>query len=296
MNELRFINYMKKSIKYGKDVIRGIGDDTAVLRYSRNKHMLFASDMLVEGVHFRKSDSYYKVGQKCVNVNVSDIASMGGTPSYLLVSVSMPRNTVSKKAKELFRGIKFAADKFGIDIVGGDTNKGDKLVVDISLMGFAKSKQITFRNGAKPGDYIFVSGELGQGGSKHLDFVPRLKESQLLTNKFKINSIMDVSDGLLIDLWRMAKESKVGVKLYKSLIPVSNEAASIDKAMVSGEEFELLCSISLKETKKIIKYIAKHNFPQMTLIGRMVTPKDGMYIIGDEGKKRVLKPEGYRHF
>ena len=162
-----------------KDVVVGIGDDTAVLKYKKNLYLLLTTDMLVEDVHFNQKATPFQIGWKALAVNISDIAAMGGIPKYGLVSLGLKKNTSLKFVDELYRGIKTIAKRFDVQIVGGDTVSSSKLVINIALTGEVEKKYLTLRKGAKIGDKIYVTGRLG--GSiigKHLSFIPRVKEAR----------------------------------------------------------------------------------------------------------------------
>jgi len=295
MHELNFINYLKKTIKYKTDVICGIGDDAAVLKHTKNKHLLFASDMLVEGVHFSRNTKPIDIGWKAIAVNASDIAAMGGVPKYVVISAGLPERRALKVLKRILEGAKKACKKFNIQIVGGDTNKGKNLVIDVSIIGEVEKKCLTLRSGAKQGDFIFVTGELGKGKEKHLNFIPRLKEARTLVRNFKINSMIDISDGLFLDFYRIAEASRVGGVIYKSLIPLG-EGAKMKNALSGGEDFELLFTLSIKEAKRLILYMARHKYPPVTLIGEVVLKSRGLNFVGDEGRVSKIRPKGYMHF
>ena len=170
------------------------------------------------------------------------------------------------------------------------------MVIDVALIGEIEKESLVLRSGAKEGDLIFVTGALGKGRLKNLKFMPRLKEARTIVKKFKINSMIDISDGLLIDLYRIAKASNAGVFIYKSLIPLHDKSTSFKDALEYGEDFELLFTLSLREAKKLIRYTGKYDYPPVTLIGEVVSKKKGLNFIGDEGKITKIKPKGYLHF
>ncbi len=304
MNELKFINYLKKNIKHSKDVICGIGDDAAVIKYTGNKYLLFASDMLIEGVHFSKDANPKDIGWKAVAVNISDIAAMGGTPKYVLMSVGVPEADCSKILKSILSGAETICKKYDITIVGGDTNKGQNLVIDTAIIGEVEKKSLALRSGAKIGDLIFVTGTLGEGRLKHLRFTPRIKEARTLTRLFKINSMIDISDGLFLDLYRLAEASNVGAFIYKSLIPLSVEnrdcprrgLSLFSKAINYGEDFELLFTLSINEARKLMRYVGRYEYPDVTLIGEVASRNRGLNFVGDEGRISRIQPKGYVHF
>ncbi|MFH1621516.1 MAG: thiamine-phosphate kinase [Candidatus Omnitrophota bacterium] len=298
-SELGLIDYFQRIYK-GREskIFKGIGDDAAAIKISRNKYLLQTSDMLIEGRHFRKKDNLFDIGYKSIACSLSDIAAMGGKPKFALVSLGLPRRFSFKDVQRLSKGIKSCADKFSVNIIGGDTNRSDKLIVDVLMTGFVDSKKIVLRNNAKEGDYIFVTGSLG--GSilkKHLNFMPRVKESLFLTHKFKLNSMIDISDGLVIDLWRILESSRVGAVLFEDLIPISKDAKSLDEALYMGEDFELLFTVSEKEGLSLLKDMEKKKigFP-LSFMGKIMNRKYKICLVDKCGKLKELRPKGYLHF
>ena len=182
-----------------------------------------------------------------------------------------------------------------MSIVGGDTCASEKLVLDVSIIGEVDKKKVVYRNGAKTGDRIFVTGVLGEGRKKHLSFTPRLKESQILVSRFKINAMMDISDGLYMDMHRLCVASKKGCLLYKKKIPVSKKAISFDDACTYGEDFELLFTVRKSEAEKLEKYVARNKNVKLYNIGEIVVKKKGFYMKDNKEKLIKIKPEGYSH-
>lgn len=293
MNELEFIQYITRRFKSEKPVVKGIGDDCAVLEYTRAKYMLLACDMIIEGTHFSEEAAPFQIGWKAVAVNVSDIAAMGGIPRYALVSEGIPRRRGAKFLKEITRGIERISRKFNIQIIGGDTNSSAKTVLNVTMIGEVEKKYLITRDGAKTGDLLFVTGCLGEGRTKHLNFLPRLEEARILAKNFRINSMIDLSDGLSMDLNRLAGMSKVGARVYKSLIPLSEKSEPLEKAIFAGEDFELLFTASIRESKKIIKRMGEKGDLPITLIGEIVDKRLGVQLVGEEGRIRPLKPRGF---
>ena len=293
MKEIEFIKYITKKFRVKPPIVKGIGDDCAVMSYGKNNYLLLTTDMIIEGTHFSKKTSGFLIGRKAMAVNISDIAAMGGTPKYALISAGVPRTKGVKFLKELLKGIESISRSFGVAIIGGDTNSSQKTVISITLLGEVEKKYLIKREGAKIGDFIFVTGVLGEGDKKHLSFLPRVREARMLVKNFKINSMIDLSDGLSMDLARIAEASGVGARIYKSLIPLSGKSGSIEKAVFGGEDFELLFTAPLKESRKIAKRMGE-DLP-ITLIGEIVDKKLGVCLIGENGKAEVIKPKGFRH-
>lgn len=295
LGEFNFIDRINKAVKLSGRVIKGIGDDAAVIRYAKDKYQLFTADMLVEGKHFYKSDKAELVGKKAMSCNISDIAAMGGIPKFAVISVGLPGSLDLKYADGLYKGIKKAADMFGVDLVGGDTVGSGKIVINIALTGEVEKKNLTLRSGAKENDTIFITGYIG--GSikfKHLNFTPRLKEARFLVNNFKINSMIDISDGLLADLGHILKESDKGAIIYENNVPVSKNASNFNSALRDGEDFELIFTLpapAVDRLKKIWPFKTK-----ISEIGRICGSRKGFFLVRKTGKAEKIKPAGFAHF
>lgn len=297
MKEIKLVNDIRKwAGKPGKGVVAGIGDDCAVLEYSKDKYLLWAADMLVEGTHFTvKEAGYEKIGRKAVAVNISDIAAMGGEPKYITVSLGLPKSTPLSAVRKIYGGMAGICSRYGVKMVGGDTNKSDKLVIDVSIIGFVGKKRLTLRSGAEKGDLILITGPIRDGRITHLDFEPRLKEAGELTSKYKVSSMIDVSDGIAPDLSRVCAESRVGAMVYSDAVPLS-KGLSLEDALYYGESFELLFTMSVKEARRMFLDAGrKGKFPGIFVIGEVVSAGQGVKLVGKEGKISRLKMEGYRH-
>ena len=296
--EIGLIARMAKGIRTDRSVIRGIGDDAAVIKWTKNKHLLYTCDMLIEDVHFELSKAApAEIGWKAFAVNISDIAAMGGVPKYALVSLGIRPDMPVSFVDGLYRGIEKIARMFKVNIVGGDTNSSKKLVIDVSLIGEVEKRCLVTRQGALPGDAIMVTGRLGGSiKGRHLEFVPRLKESRRLVKRFKINSMIDVSDGLILDLGRILKASSCGARIYENCIPVSKDADSFRAAMTDGEDFELLFTMRPEEAARFFKEEWERFGTGVSLIGEVLDKKEGFKLVDRKGLARNLGVEGYRHF
>ena len=293
IGEFGLINRIKKLIKTDASVVKGPGDDCAVIKFSKDKYMLFTSDMIVEGVDFTGKDRPYLVGRKAIAVSVSDIAACAGLPRYCLVSVGLPKNTSVDFIDKLIKGMFHFAKKYGINIVGGDLSRARQLTIDVSMLGIVEKKNLALRSGAKIGDIIFVTGKLG--GSilgKHLRFTPRLKEARFLVKNFRVNSMIDISDGLTQDLGHILEESSAGAIIYEDLIPISKQARNLNDALYWGEDFELLFTVSAYEAKKLYRKKLTGFKP----IGEIVDKKYGLRLVDKRGRDKIIKPKGFQHF
>lgn len=297
MKEIKFIEEVRrKAGKPAKGLKVGIGDDCAVIKYDNERYLLWSTDMLIEGTHFRLGKTpFKKIGKKAVAVNVSDIAAMGGRPAYITVAVGVPDKLKLSSLRAIYDGIREACRDYGIRTVGGDTNRSDRLVVDVSIIGFVEKKRLTRRSGAREKDLILVTGPIRNGKKEHLDFTPRLEEARYLTGRYKVSSMIDVSDGIAPDIGRICLESRVGCRLYKDAIPLS-EDLSFDDALYYGESFELLFTMPVKEARKLFTpHQARRKSPRYFVIGEITHKRDGRRLIGAEGRAIPLKMMGFEH-
>lgn len=292
IGEFGLIERIKNSIKTDKSVVVGIGDDCAVLSFNKYYYQLFTCDMVVEDVDFEPDTDLYLVGRKALAVSISDIASCSGIPKHAVVSVGLPQGLSVNNADKIIKGIRDLAREYKINIVGGDISKAAKLVVDVCMLGVVEKNRLVLRRNAEIGDCICVSGTLGGSiRGKHLKFQPRLKEARFLTDKFRINSMIDISDGLVQDLSHILSQSNKGGLIYESLIPLSRQAKNLDDALYSGEDFELLFTLPLNEAKRLLP-----ENKAFKLIGEIIDKKSGLKLITDNGKEKKLSVKGFRHF
>ena len=294
IGEFGLIERFRKIIKTDSSVIQGSGDDCAVIKFNKDKYMLFTCDMLVEGVDFLSRHRPQLVGRKALTVSISDIAACGGSPRYCLVSLGLPRDTSVERVTAISRGLFNSAKRYKINVVGGDLSRADRLTIDVSMIGFVEKKSLVLRNGARKGDIIFVTGSLGGSiRGKHLRFIPRLKEARFLVKNFKVHAMIDISDGLVQDLGHVLAESRAGAVIYENLIPIDKAARGLEDALYMGEDFELLFTLSRREAKSLcVKKMADYYKP----IGEVVERSYGLRLIDKSGKEKIIAPLGFRHF
>jgi len=293
IGEFGLIERIKSSIRTDATLIKGIGDDCAVLKFDKDNYQLFTCDMIAQDTDFTVKDDPYLIGRKAIAVSVSDIAACAGLPRHCLVSLGITRNTSVEFIDRLLKGMRVLAKKYHINLAGGDISRVEKLTIDVSMLGIVKKKNLILRSGAKAGDIIFVTGELG--GSilgKHLKFTPRVKEAGFLVENFKLNAMIDISDGLAQDLNHILKESSAGATIYADLIPLSKQARGLNDALYAGEDFELLFTMPLCQAKRLFARDA-HNFKP---IGEITHKKYGLRLVDGKGRIKAIKPKGFRHF
>jgi thiamine-monophosphate kinase len=305
MNEFELIARLTKSLPTNENVVAGAGDDCAVLDFGLpEKLFLFKTDAVVEGVHFTQETPPEQIGRKALARCLSDIAAMAGTPAAAVVTLGLPEKFEPDSAARIYDGLNALAAKSGVAIVGGETttNPGG-ILISIALLGTVARGKHMLRSGAKAGDAIFVTGELGGSlAEKHLEFEPRLAEARWLAEHYAIHAMIDVSDGLAGDLRHVLRAGGVGAELLKSAIPVSRAAKARARekppfaaALTDGEDFELLFTISGSDAVKLLD-AWKKQFPKLKLscIGKIVT--GGGITIRDKTGSHKLGANGYEHF
>ena len=299
LGEFGFIRKIRKRVRRDKAVETGIGDDAAVLKVDAKKRLLFTTDMLIEGRHFKLSDATaFEIGWKAMAVNLSDIAAMGVRPTHAVVALGLPGDLDWVFLKELYRGMDAVARRFHVTLVGGDTNRSDKIIISVALLGEVSPGSAVKRSGARIGDVIFVTGFLGGSyvSKKHLTFLPRINEAKFLVENFKVNAMMDLSDGLASDIFQLTSESGVGAFLSKEAIPVSKDAASVERALNDGEDFELLFTLPVRDAARLSMTRVKKAMAPFHPIGKIVPKKYGVRLIGANGFNEPLERQGYDHF
>ena len=309
MNEFDLIARLTAALPTNSTVIVGSGDDCAVLDIGLpDRLLLFKTDAVVGGVHFDDAAPAEKVGHKALGRCLSDIAAMAGTPTAALITLALPRTFDPGFIEGIYRGINALARRYEVAIAGGETTTNpERILISIALIGFVPRGKALLRSGAKAGDAIFVTGDLGGSlRGKHLDFEPRLAEAQWLAKSFPIHSMLDISDGLAGDLRHILKASQAGAELLSSAIPISRQARLTAKAessgkppllaaLTDGEDFELLFTLSSRDAVPLVD-AWKKKFPKVRLscIGK-ITSGEGIRIRDQQGV-RPLTAHGYAHF
>ena len=235
MNEESVIARLRGArLHTGMGLKLGIGDDCAIYRPRPNQDLLFTIDFSIEGVHFGSNTDPEQIGRRALARSLSDIAAMGGTPRFCLVSLALTKATDEKWIDAFYRGLLRLARQYKTPLAGGDLSHANQIVCDVMVCGAVAKGKALRRDGARPGDILYVSGPLG-GWRHKQDPQPRLAFGRKLIGK--ATACMDISDGLSLDLRRLCIASKVAASLER--IP-SVAGATIEQALHDGEDYELL--------------------------------------------------------
>ncbi|HVP91518.1 MAG TPA: thiamine-phosphate kinase [Terriglobales bacterium] len=317
VGERRLISAVKRSFPARPaGVVLGIGDDAAVVRGPAR--LLITHDLLVEDVDFRAALFPPRLlGRKALNVNLSDIAAMGGRPRHVVLGLALPGRTGRAWLDAFLAGFREAARRAGAALVGGDFSAAARTMIAVTVTG--EARRFVTRRGARPGDRVFVSGTLGDAAMglrllgrrgaagrgrpsgrllrAFLDPAPRLELGALLARRGLASAMIDLSDGLAVDLSHIAEESGAGAEVDLAAIPLSKElrrasSRPLDLALHGGEDFELLFTVRPRNLPRL-RALGKR-FP-VTEIGRIV-PGRRLLAVGPDGAKRPLAVKGYEHF
>ena len=304
VGEFGLIDWIRDRVRPGRSTLLGIGDDCAMVGLQHDR-VLITTDMLMDRRHFRvDSQRPEQIGFKSLAVNVSDIAAMAGKPIAAVVAVALPKTDAKSLAKGLHYGLTEAAERFEVDLVGGDTNAWDgPLVISVTLFGIPVGRGPVTRSGARVGDAIYVTGPLGGGIlGRHLSPTPRVAEAIALNAAAEIHAMIDLSDGLASDLGHILKESgQLGALLQEEAIPIHPDAIRLSEqgsrsplshALGDGEDFEL-CFCVAPEVETLWRTEPPGGIP-LHWIGR-VTEQPGLRIEARDGEIEDVRTRGFDH-
>ncbi len=332
LGEFGLINHLTKDIELqNKSSIKGVGDDAAVLDF-KSKKTLISTDLLLENIHFDLAYTPLKhLGYKAIQVNLSDIYAMNGTPSQVTVSIGLSSKFSLEAVEEIYSGIQIACKKYNVDLVGGDTSSSKQgLVISVTSIGYADEKDICYRDGAQEGDLICVSGDLGAAyiglqllerekliylenpniqpdleGKDYIverqlkpearkDIIESLKELQL-----KPTAMIDVSDGLASDILHICKQSNKGCNIYEEKIPL--DPMTFDTAREFGID-PTTCALNGGEDYELLFTIAQSDYDKIknsadiSIIGHITDSASGCHLISKSGNVHPLKAQGWNAF
>lgn len=310
LQEKALIKRIRARAESGPAVVKGIGDDCAVLRLPHGHEFLVTTDFMVENVHFRRDwQSPDTIGRRCLTRGLSDIAAMGGEALACFVSLALNRDVPQQWVDKFFAGLLRWAAKFKVPLAGGDTAESPwGIHADIVVVGSAPRGKAVLRSGAKPRDQIYVTGRLGAsaaaiagfaagrpGGDARLSTyqpVPRLAAGAWLRKNGVASAMIDISDGLSTDLEHLCEESRVGAEIEETAIPraiqTRGKEVTLAMALHGGEDYELLFTSARKLPARIAGV-------EVTRIGK-ITQKRGMRIRDAEGRLQKLEARGWEHF
>ena len=278
-----------KLLKQGSGVVLGPGDDAAILTSvdPQTEQLVFCGDMLIEGVHFDLSQAdYNEIGHKAVARTLSDIAAMGATPLYMGFSLALPKDK-REHIDEILVGALAILKHFDCSLVGGDMSIAEKIFCDTWCVGKIKKDQFKTRSGAIVGDAVFVSGKLGGSyeSKKHLNFLPRITEANLLIEKYQVNGMIDISDGFVFDLYRILRESGLSAKIYEGNIPL-NSGVVINGALYDGEDYELLFTAPQSQKDQLVS-------DGFFCVGEIIEGDKQVFLVDDKGDENLLGVDGF---
>lgn len=306
-------------------IIKGIGDDCAVIGPYDGRVFLITTDLLIEDIHFILGKIPPEhLGEKAVNVNLSDIAAMGGEAQNVFVSLAIPKRIDIKTIHSFYRGIKSVCKAYNINILGGDTSASpDRLMISITVIGQAPQGEVLLRSGASPGDSIYLTGTIGNSAAglklikeeakapepiasslieAHNRPVPFLKTGRMVGRSGLASSMIDLSDGLVLDLSHICEESHVGACIFQGSLPLSRELISMaginrldpyDLAISGGEDYRLLICVPPKNTGKFQEMFGEN--AQVFCIGE-ITKNQGIDMIRKDNTRERLNIKGFDHF
>jgi thiamine-monophosphate kinase len=304
--ESDLITWLRRTLPTQEAVRVGLGDDAAVVRFD-DSNVVVTTDMLMDGVDFVLAEvEPRRVGHKILAVNLSDMAAMAARPVAAFVSLALPRRAGLHLAQELYRGMLPLAERHGVTIAGGDTNSWEgPLVASVTVLGTPAPRGPLRREGGRAGDKILVTGSFG--GSllgHHLDFEPRVAEARLLHERYELHAGIDVSDGLGLDLHRLATESGCGALVRLNAVPIAAAAherarqvadgsTALEHALADGEDFELLLAVPPAEAARLLSAQPLAGV-RLTDIGELVAEL-GLWQEDATKHRTSLAPRGYEH-
>lgn len=320
MKEFELINsYFADRGPKRKDVILGVGDDAALTKVPEDNLLVVATDTMVEGVHFFKDAPAKSIGHKCLAVNLSDFAAMGAEPAWASVAITLP-DSDETWVKEFTDGLFEIAEYYNVQIIGGDTTQGP-LTITVSIKGFIREEKALLRSGARTGDWIYVTGQLGDAaltvanklGQIEIDPnfaalseqkfnypTARIAAGQVL--RHAATSAIDISDGLIQDLAHITRASGVAAEIWIDKLPISPsvkgmlpEDKAIELALIGGEDYELLFTVP-EEKKAYLEQNATAMGVEFCRIGQIKGNSTETVLLKDGEPYAMPTRQGFQHF
>jgi thiamine-monophosphate kinase len=306
-------------------VKKGIGDDAAVIHPAHaREYLLITTDMLLEGIDFRCDwTTPRRLGSKSIAVNLSDLAAMGARPQFFTVSLAVPGGISERWILDLYDGMTKTGSSYGVQLIGGDlSHSNNGIMISITALGESLKRKVLYRSGGRAGDLLYVTGILGKSAAglrlledgcakslskskrdalqAHQMPVPRCEAGLWLAQCGMVHSMMDLSDGLSVDLPRMCAASGVGAEIHSAALPVFSESRlwgcdPVELALHGGEDFELLFTVPASKSRLFEKtYPPK--FPKATQIGKLSRDAGNVWMVETDKKRHRLSERGYDHF
>lgn len=325
LGEFRFIDRVKQGcVVRPEGVIKAIDDDCCVFTIPRDKVNLLTTDMLVEKIHFlRDAISPFILGRKSLAVNISDIAAMGGMPGEAVISLGIPETVEVAYLDEFYEGMRSMCKEFKVNLLGGDTTSSPQhLVINIALTGWAAGDEVLYRSGARSGDVIFLTGNVGSSAAgldivlhqrefagkdellaAHFDPCPQVKEGRIIAGSKAAHSLIDVSDGVASDLGHICRQSGAGAVLEFDAIPVtetfekycSEFRVDPERLMLHVGEDYVLLGTHPEKSGAVLKSALESQGSRYYPIGRIVEGS-GIKLKMPDGSVKPIEARGYDHF
>jgi thiamine-monophosphate kinase len=331
LGEFPLIERVKHIVAAGAerpDILVGIGDDVAVLAGDGEECLLATIDSQVENVHFlRGGITPQQLGRRALAINLSDIAAMGGTPQYALVSLALPVEMEVAWVDGLYRGLREEADRYGVAVVGGNMARSmEGALVDVCVLGRVRREHLLLRSGARPGDRVLVTGNLGDAAAglkllldaqlsvepaerdallaRLLTPTPRVPEAAAIASLRLATAMIDVSDGLSSDAGHICEQSQVGVRLVAGDLPISSAARRVagltgappwELALSGGEDYELCFTAPPEAVEQLVAAVEAQGTP-VTVVGEILPAEGGRRLALPDGQEVALEASGWQHF
>ncbi len=333
IGEFGFIRQLKRQcLPSSPWIVKSIGDDAAILKPRPGQQLLISTDAFIEGGHFDLAYQTPKdVGRRAGVANLSDIAAMGGTPLYLLVSMAVPARISPETIRDLYRGFQDACTPYDVALIGGDTvSSPSQIFLSLTIVGSVRTNRALTRHTAKIGDRLYVTGTLGDANAglrilqthakhlhrfrppaadtflirRHLQPAPRIHVGQLLTDRRLAHAAIDLSDGLSSDVRHVCEDSRVGVEIRRDDLPLSpqlrafarrNKLDPLELALQGGEDYELLFTAPIEHHRKVLA-VSKQTGVPISCIGTIKPKRFGQRLELPDGQHQPLVPKGFDHF
>jgi thiamine-monophosphate kinase len=311
----------------GDRLVVALGDDGAVFEVGQDKQVVVTTDMLIEGVHFRREWSDpYSIGWKAAAANLSDVAAMGGTPTFSVVAIAVTENDSVETTERMYDGFKDCQNRYDSRLIGGDTNRSqEQLIISVTQLAEVTAGRAMQRKGARPGDILLVTGDLGASATGlallsehglaraekvskdllrcHRRPQPRVVCGRAVAETGKVHAAMDISDGLVGDLKKLCAASNTGARIDTAALPISDDVRitaqmlgkdPIALALEGGEDYELLLAVAPKDVEEVMAAAQAVGTP-ITAIGEIV--KAGFRIVAPNGEDDLPSEQaGWDHF